>query len=234
MFLEAAGWLVGWACAHGRSQEVFGLDRIVSDATARFRRNFVRGGRLYANQPARTALARHPRTAIGVCVEHDHRARTGRPLEPREAIGMLHCDGRGHFVCGGCYDAGGYSGPETPPMEVGAVLLTPCYLGIPLFRNDELLRMVRRYQALARAMPDRVVTGHEPSLMLYTLVRAGGSRSAIEDARREVLACRSPLGSWGEYYVGGISRATQNRPWETGYALEALLESDDWARRNPR
>jgi hypothetical protein len=234
MFIEAASWLFEWAQTHGRSREVFGLDRIVSDSASRFRRNFFRRGHLTANQPSRRNHGNCPRTVIGVCVEHDYRCSIGRPLDPASAIGMLHHDGRGHYVCGTCFDAGGYSGPEIPAMEIGAVLLTPSYLGSSLFQDAELLRLARRYAAIAKATPNRVVTGHEPSLRLYTLIRTGGTRAEIEAARRDVMAYRSSLGSWDEYYSGGISRTTRNRPWETGYALEALLEYEEWATRHPR
>lgn len=225
MFIECAQWVYEWGMEHGRTREVFGLDKIVKSVKEKYRENFYINGTFYANNPERAKDASFHDTAIGVCVEHDYAKKIGKPMDPPDFVGMLLNDGKGHYVCTRCYDKGGYSGPEIPATEVGAVLLTPLYLGSDIFTKEELYQFAKRYMEFPRQ--SIIVTGHEPSLLLYTLLRTGGTREEIDFARDLVMKYKSSLGVWDEYYFGDISRATRNRPWETGYALEALMLYDE-------
>ncbi len=216
LFLLAGEWLLDWAAPRRPQADLEPLRQACADIRSRFREWFLVDGVLVANRPERMGIGELPTRRHGVCEEGMRR-------------GELHdtwltLDETGHYNCPRCTADGGFRGlPALGPVEIPSVSLLPAYLGTDLLAPEEILSTCRRILASVSPL-DRCV-GYDPPLLLYALCACGGSEDEIAQTVDRVLGLRDAGGSFHEYYDGGkpVADCNRHRPWESGYALDALL-----------
>jgi hypothetical protein len=134
-------------------------------------------------------------------------------------------DEKGHYVCPTCLASGG---PPIPRQDesvlVPSVALLPTYVDVDLFSPEEMRSFAEPFLEEIPRRP-RVV-GYDPALLLFTLARNKAPSDQVHAARKMVLGFMDEVGGWNEYYENMKPiPCNRLRPWESGYAIEALLEA---------
>jgi hypothetical protein len=217
LFLAAADWLTGWVCGAGCASTLDDVAEAAGRIRAGFREHFVRNGRLMASCPDRLGIAGLPRFRFGVCERG--------LLSGAVHYGWMERDREGHYVCPTCLETGGPPIPrQTDPVEVPSVAMLPAYVDVDLFSAEEMRSFAVPYlDGLPRR---RRVVGYDPALLLFALCRTKAPAEQVAAARRMVLEFMDEVGGWNEYYENMKTiPCNRLRPWESGYAVEALLEA---------
>ena len=223
MFITAAEWLYGWAKKNSISDSLEEVYTAAKKAKQAYKDNFVINGELVANQPNREAIHEMPEYHKGVCEQG--------MVEGQLHFTWLQKEKNGHYLCPVCRSRGGYTGEPTPgPIVVPSVSLLPAYLKSDLFTQQELYSYAKKY--MERFDPKKRLVGYDAALLLYTLCHAEAPKEEIKYAWDLTMKLRDENGSWNEYYenLEFLWFCNKNRPWESGYSLEALLKAYPYVR----
>ena len=203
--------------------------RMIAQVSSTYRKNFVLGGRLIANNPERSRIADLPRFRHGVCERCMAEGRF-RHLTWTERSQS------GRYLCPACLARGPYPAAPGKTYEILSSSLFPVYVRSKLVPPGDVAASARRalegYRKAgvitSRQEPDAPAqsgtVGYDYGLLLYALAEARDPAAA--EIYAKVLSLADSTGSWSEYYSGNRPRGTRCRPWESGINLEALLE---WA-----
>ena len=188
----------------------------VASARNAYHANFVRGGRLYANNPQRTRLATPNRFRHGVCEGCT-----------RVAVWIERSDA-GRYLCPECFVSAAAPAMQGEMRCIQPVSLMPAYIGAPLpepaLLADAARDMARQYLETGRlpSRPDgELSVGYDYGLLLYSLCAFNAPEAEALFAR--TMAARDDAGAWSEYYLAHQPIGTRCRPWESGINLCAVL-----------
>lgn len=187
---------------------------VAADAKKNFRANFVRNGRLIANNPARRKTVALPKEKHGCCMYCYHH----RDLTPNEY---------GIYRCAEC------AAKPQADIRSDRVYDLPCVGMEPVFFASDLLTESEQKSLLedvaVRMMAGKPSTedsakntGYEYGLLLYGLTQVN---SLYADAAAALaLNARDEEGVWAEYYSDWKPTGMRWRIWETGVNICALLQ----------
>ena len=182
----------------------------VENARKAYRENFVVGGKLACNNPARREGLTYPKKRHGVCVGCN-------------AFGDLTVNPQGYDVCENCKDKI-FSYVPVRHFQ-SAESLVPAYLGAQMFSPEEMRgfceEAIADYKRYGLEGKDRV--GYEFGYLLFALMRIQADKEMQQSVAKTALDVVDDVGAWSEYYVKGKPYNTRYRPWESGINLEALL-----------
>lgn len=190
-------------------------EKKIASAKALYRENFIRDGRLIANNPARREAPLPPKKH-GCCIY----CYSFTDLRPNRY---------GLYTCKDCK----YRDEDLRSDKIyclSCVELLPAFIGSELFTKEELKPV---YEGVARALikdgyiPSGAAeqgkcTGYEFGLLLYGLKKTGSE--LVKEVEEIVLKMRDKEGYWAEYYHYGVFGGMRCRIWETGLNICALLE----------
>jgi len=228
-FIEAGRWLIPWA----REQRLWSTSQadqaseFLAQARAGYRRHFLAGDRIWANDPAREELIQLPRFRHGVCAGCSTRR-----------FGWLERSTNGLYLCPICYNTLELPAQKLGRCEVNSVSLLPAYLGSDILLPSETQAVVEH--VLAQACPDGTIpsvagypgfVGYDPALVLMNLTAI--NHPAADAAYQRLLSQRDRSGVWVEYYERDgqpKEHCCRARPWETGMSIDALTRY--WAAKS--
>ena len=231
LFITGGEKLLDWVSAEGRwtPEAIAANRRILADVKARYRQNFLSGGQLVTNNPARAAAADLPRFRHGVCE---------KCLEDKTKwyIVWTERSASGRYLCPQCLAQGPYVKAEPTRYILQSVSLAPFYLGASIPSAEELsptiLEIAQRFHASGR-LPNRqdedptgeaYSVGYDYGFLLNAL--AALKHPLAGELYQRTLDLVDPTGSWVEYYLDNRPMGTRCRPWESAINLEAILK---WA-----
>jgi hypothetical protein len=231
LFITGGEKLLDWVEAGRRwPPEILLANRcILESAKTSFRKNFMSGGQLVTNNPARAAAAPLPRFRHGVCEKCQADKRLWY-------IVWTERNAAGRYLCPKCLAEGPFPAAEPITYVLQSVSLAPFYLGAPLPGPDELkpaiLEIAERFHATGR-LPTRqddadaagaYSVGYDYGFLLNAL--AALKHPLAADLYQRTLDLLDPTGAWVEYYLDNRPMGTRCRPWESAINLEAILK---WA-----
>lgn len=194
----------------------------LNEAADHYKANFMEGGVLYANNPAREKAAGKPRFHFSYCDAH-------QILDDTLYLTWTERSAQDYYVCPLCRER---NVPEvtdrTKRHVLNSVSLVPAYVGSRLFSREELKALVEPVVALFRErgiVPSNAEgsrsLGYDYGLMLYNLVVL--DHPAKEEMLRKTLSLLDPTGAWVEYYDQDKPFNCRSRPWESAINIEALV-----------
>lgn len=220
--IEAGRWLIPWASEQGlwtRTQAA-AAQEVVAASRAAYRRHFLAGGRIWANEPLREQLIQAPRFRHGVCEACITRR-----------FGWLERSASGRYLCPVCFNTAEMPAAQPDRLEVFSVALLPAYLGSDVLTPAETRMVAERVLSFAQAdgtipsVPGHPgFVGYDPALLLMNLTDIGHAGKSA--AYQRLLAQRDSSGVWVEYYErDGKPRAhcCRARTWETGMSIDAMM-----------
>lgn len=193
---------------------------LLEQVKADFRNNFIKNGRLMANNPLRAEHCKYPEFRYGVCLYPGHGGYRGI---------LKHFKGPLYF-CKECYGKPN-EGIETEAPEeffLPSVYLMPIYVDAELFSAEEketmLNELVTLYQQNGRitvSQQEEKLLGYDYGLFLYALTEF--KHPLAKDIYRKMMDLRDNTGTWCEYYLNGEPNGCRYRPWESGINIEAAV-----------
>lgn len=193
------------------------LDKVKAD----FRKNFMKNGRLMANNPLRAEHCEYPEYRYGVCLYPGHGGYRGI---------LKHYKGSLYF-CKECYGKENDNIEPEPPEEffLPSVYLMPIYVDVELFSNEEkeamlneLVALYQRNGRITSAQQEEKLLGYDYGLFLYALSEFSNPLST--EIYRKMMDLRDETGTWCEYYLNGVPNGCRYRPWESGINIEAAIK----------
>lgn len=228
LFVDGGERLATWAAGQGlwNGEKLDAARQSLVEVGVAYRGNFLVGGRLTTNNPARAALPGScPRFRHGVCERCMAEGRF-------QAIGWTERSQTGRYLCPHCLAEGDYAPSTLRRYDIQSVSLTPLYFQSRLLEKDDLRPMVRSildsYRATGR-LPSRpddergISVGYDYGFLLYALVEL--NEPGVVEIYEKILALADASGAWVEYYVNHMPSGTRYRPWESAINLEALLHA---------
>lgn len=198
-----------------------GWSAVAKRVRARYAENFVRGGGLITNNPARLQPEEYPAERWGVCEECCHMA-------------VLKKTAAARYLCPDCYGKKELPVRPRSVFQLTSAAFAPLFIGADVVPMDVLAGMVneaaRRYEenhALPSDPEGRGGTvGYDYGFFLNALTKVGHPLAA--ELYKTTLALVDEAGAWSEYYRDGKSYGCRCRPWESAiniYAVLTYLES---------
>ncbi len=193
---------------------------LLDQVKAGFRKNFMKSGRLMANNPLREGHCEYLEFRYGVCLYPGHGGYRGILKHHKSSL----------YFCKECYGKVS-DGIEPEPSDeffLPSVYLMPIYLDAELFSNEEketmLKELVALYQQKGRitvAQQEGKLLGYDYGLFLYALTRFNHPQA--KDIYRKMMDLRDETGTWSEYYLDDVPNGCRYRPWESGINIEAAI-----------
>jgi len=219
LFIKSGGYLLQYLQEHhiGDPDSIRRDKERVAAVTARYRENFIRNGRLMANNPDRMTVAEMPPFRHGVCA--------GKIF----GIVWTQKDPNGNYLCPICRTKEG----TYPPIDRQAYFLSSIALTF-LFMDarlvpDEIaanIRQIRDSYAAAGSISSRpgsgTVIGYEYGFLLNALEKYHDPLA--KRVLNDMMSAVDASGAWVEYYENGKPKGCAYRPWESAINIEAIIQ----------
>jgi len=206
-----------------KEYKLWSSDSILSDEKLKltvadhYPENFIKEGRIIANNPSRMTIAEMPSFRHGVCAGG-------------HGVVYTKKDKNGNYLCPKCY----LEKKEFPPygpksFYIPSIALTPLYIGsdlIPAKLIKQNIDVIKDNYAKSGQISSRpggnLVIGYEYGFLLYALSKYKDplADQVFEDAMSVV----DESGAWVEYYKDGKPMGCRYRPWESAINIEAIIE----------
>lgn len=207
-----------------KDQKLWNKDSIKNDGklllqvTNHYPDNFIKDGKIIANNPSRMTIAEMPNFRHGVCAAGTH------------GVVYTKKDKNGNYLCPKCL----MEGKEFPPIDcksfcIPSIALTPLYIGSDLIPDqiikqniDSIKKSYSQSDQKSSRFGGKIVIGYDYGFLLYALSKYNDplADKVFEDAMSVV----DKSGAWVEYYQDGKPTGCQYRPWESAINIEAIIE----------
>jgi hypothetical protein len=190
---------------HPDSKNTAALKKAVREAKEKYLENFVRGGRLAANNPERRG-APVKKFLHGVCLDC-------------RSFGWMQSKSDGYYYCAKCYDKDHKF--ESRRYFLYCVTFMHEFVSATVLPKDLMKSLT---EEIAREFnPSGKTVGYEYGFALRIFMKYGMEKEARETAQR-LIKLTEGYGAWIEYYHNGekIPDCCQYRPWESAINMEAL------------
>jgi hypothetical protein len=227
LFITGGEKLIKWVSGQGLwdSGKVEKYRKVIADAKAKYKSNFIIDGKLYANNPLREKMANLPRFRFGFCSIHSENQST--PL-----ITWTERDDKGRYICPDCRKKNpGNKGLDNSGKRylLNSVSLVPAYIESDMFTSAEIEEIMKPGLELFKSkgsVPSNLKgirsLGYDYGLLLYNLVKLNSSLKEV--ALRKMLGVLNSVGAWDEYYDSDKPYNCRTRPWESAVNVDALVE----------
>lgn len=206
-----------------KENKLWNKDSIQSDenlkqtVASHYQDNFIREGKIMANNPLRMSIAEMPSFRHGVCAGG-------------HGVVYTKKDKNGNYLCPKCI----LMKKEFPAYEpksyyIPSIALTPLYIGSALIpeqllkQNIEAIKTNYTKSGRISSRPgENLVIGYEYGFLLYALSEYHDplADKVFEDA----MAVVDESGAWVEYYKDDKPMGCRYRPWESAINIEAIIK----------
>ena len=209
--------LVDWATKQKlwTSKKITEVKNTLQDVHSRYATNFLDGGRLLTNNPARKEGLVYPAFRHGVC-------------ESCYAFGWTQRTVNNRYLCPVCFPHKILPDLKDEKFFLQSVSLTLMYIHNNILSASQVENFVQdiisSYTATGKfpSSPDGNRTvGYDYGLFLYALVRM--NHPLKDRVYTQMLDVIDDTGAWVEYYEDGIPSGTLCRPWESAINIEAAI-----------
>jgi hypothetical protein len=191
-------------------------ENLLMNVAANYARNFIREGKIMANNPSRVSIAAMPDFRHGVCAGG-------------HGVVYTKKDKNGNYLCPKCY----LEKKEFPPYErksfyIPSIALTPKYIGSDLIPGNllkENIDIIKENYVKSAQISSRpglnTVIGYEYGFLLYAL--SMDHDPLAERVFKDAMSVVDEAGAWVEYYQNGKPMGCRYRPWESAINIEAII-----------
>lgn len=192
-------------------------EKLTSVVANHYAENFIKQGRILANNPLRMSISQMPDFRHGVCAGG-------------HGVVYTKKDSNGNYMCPRCLIEKKESIPfERNTFYIPSIALTPLYIGSDLIPGNILsqnIDTIKSGYAKSGQISSRpgvnTVIGYEFGFFLYAL--AQNHDPFAERIFNDAMAVVDESGAWVEYYSEGKPMGCRYRPWESAINIEAIIE----------
>ena len=206
-----------------KEYKLWSKDSIQSDEKLRltvashYQDNFIREGKIVANNPSRMTIAEMPAFRHGVCAGG-------------HGVVYTKKDKNGNYLCPKCYkEKKEFPQYERKSFYIPSIALTPLYIGsglIPeqlLKQNIDAIKSSYLKSGRISSRPGaNIVIGYEYGFLLYALAKHHDPLA--DNVFKDAMSVVDETGAWVEYYRDGKPMGCRYRPWESAINIEAIIE----------
>lgn len=187
---------------------------LLETAVSKFRDNFVKDGKIMANNPSRRLKAKLKETRKGVCPYC-------------YSYGFCHLNKYNLYACDNCIDKD-LDISNNKQFYLTCVSMMPLYIDSDIFTKEEL---IDTYELFAKKLigiynenkeSNEKIAGYEYGLLLHGLVKLNSPY--MHEIFKICLQARDSEKTWSEYYIGKKHCGMRWKSWECGVNIMAVEE----------